>query len=1064
MLNKKTTYILKSILLLLLISLNLTLISNLFARPYVTLAQYDDGENCCICSDWICCDASCNDQYKVECCSNTTTGLAICDAEDRDCHPVPKNCPDSSNECNDVNDCSWSDELPCGIPKPSYCWCTEVCGSYPVESVDAYCTADGTCKYECNPCIIEDPEPEPECGNPEVSCGCDNNMNFTVAWSAVSGADYYPVRIDDEIVAWDGTCPLYESPFGDVCTNHDEIPNTQFSYTGTGIANHNYHVWVHAYDTGCSDAWRTGGHAWCSCPSGNASNLMGRVFSIEDNVGVGTTWNWRPGSGNECSTSPCPGSSCHIDGDDEMNLFCVNSIGHNADWSCNGGGAFYYQLGFYEGDVLDCYLTYIPTGYACISPSSCSIEDFTLGPMDTNHQQWKIGRNYCPSLSVSSSSISPGDAVTLTAYLNIPNNDISNVNYVRYHYTSVRADGNYCGLSECIPGSCDPDIHWIRIGDTLGSSIIGCPSNCRTEYNWTTPTSLDGDYVVVGSIYGLDAWCTGNPSGSCGSSMLDCYDCGNTIDISCTDEPPTGGSVTRYPCNTDSSTGQTCCRMDVSSSDLTNTIEWTAPTDWGNNCGTASNRYVVQIDNNSDFSSPIYNSGCITNTRIPSNVSLGSCTASSCTYYYRVFATNDGTVCTVPDAAHARLLGSGSFVRRNIAAAAPTNPSPADGSDPGSTSVALDWSEPVHWGCNLTASDRRNHYATWLSPNDSTFTTDDLIDGSCVGYTCTGVICINLGSSQSLCSPITDLTWGVPYYWRVRACNSDSLDAYDPFNSLRCSQAVWSFTSLPNHWWQTAGGDIYADANITSTIPSTATNRFLMGNWNYSTNNFDAGLTQAHGIAMAQTIGAFETGVTLAQSGSQWQITGNEHIYDGGTYDYAWWVNHLIDETKYTYSGGALPNPGITRVYNAPNASINMSGTIASGSKVIILHQGASNTITINGNITVNQGGFLLVISQGNIIINAGRKGSAAAPSVQGIFIADGYLRVGNNTDVGITDQFWGAGSFISWSDIELLRDIGGTTSVSNPSMIFIFRPDFIINAPDIVKTIYFPKWQQVRG
>ena len=104
-----------------------------------------------------------------------------------------------------------------------------------------------------------------------------------------------------------------------------------------------------------------------------------------------------------------------------------------------------------------------------------------------------------------------------------------------------------------------------------------------------------------------------------------------------------------------------------------------------------------------------------------------------------------------------------------------------------------------------------------------------------------------------------------------------------------------------------------------------------------------------------------------------------------------------------------------------------------------------------------------MVIASGTITFEFSLTGGDINdPDVEGIFIANDLVFQDNPFATG--DYLWAAGSFIGWNSISLERDIGGLLSVNQPSMTFIFRPDFIINAPDEVKRIYFPTWQRIPG
>ena len=132
-------------------------------------------------------------------------------------------------------------------------------------------------------------------------------------------------------------------------------------------------------------------------------------------------------------------------------------------------------------------------------------------------------------------------------------------------------------------------------------------------------------------------------------------------------------------------------------------------------------------------------------------------------------------------------------------------------------------------------------------------------------------------------------------------------------------------------------------------------------------------------------------------------------------------------------------------------------------------------TILVDGDVDINNeikvidnDGFLMVIARGKITIShllgedppsSGITGTTA--NIQGIFIADGNIEIPSS---GSNDlHLWVGGTLVSWSAITLNRDIGGLSSRTESSITFIYRPDFIVNAPRFIKKIFYD-WQRVPG
>ena len=116
--------------------------------------------------------------------------------------------------------------------------------------------------------------------------------------------------------------------------------------------------------------------------------------------------------------------------------------------------------------------------------------------------------------------------------------------------------------------------------------------------------------------------------------------------------------------------------------------------------------------------------------------------------------------------------------------------------------------------------------------------------------------------------------------------------------------------------------------------------------------------------------------------------------------------------------------------------------------------------------VTVEPGGFLLLISRNNIIIDADvgyevndsivANFNNLEPLIQGVFVADQniFIQGDNQNDKLLV----AAGSYVAWEKLVLNRTLGNEYNHSIPSYHFIFRPDFITNWPESLKrarTIY---------
>lgn len=152
-------------------------------------------------------------------------------------------------------------------------------------------------------------------------------------------------------------------------------------------------------------------------------------------------------------------------------------------------------------------------------------------------------------------------------------------------------------------------------------------------------------------------------------------------------------------------------------------------------------------------------------------------------------------------------------------------------------------------------------------------------------------------------------------------------------------------------------------------------------------------------------------------------------------------------------------NPERGAYVSEGDVTITKAWTVQSNQKLVIFVEG---NLFIKNEITVDPGGFLAFIASGNIEIDsavADVDETSANPLVSGVFVADGKVRIASKGPVNskpADGKFIGAGTFVGWSGIELLRDYrsaadasAGIQSYDYPTELFLDRPDFALNMPD---------------
>ena len=117
------------------------------------------------------------------------------------------------------------------------------------------------------------------------------------------------------------------------------------------------------------------------------------------------------------------------------------------------------------------------------------------------------------------------------------------------------------------------------------------------------------------------------------------------------------------------------------------------------------------------------------------------------------------------------------------------------------------------------------------------------------------------------------------------------------------------------------------------------------------------------------------------------------------------------------------------------------------GDRVVVVL--VPNDLVIDVNIDVEEGGFLAIISSGDITIGND------VTNVEGVYIADGAINTCESLECGnisggetVADrQLVLEGIFTGWGGVGLRRDFGTEDNNTNPAELFIYRPDLQTNA-----------------
>jgi hypothetical protein len=240
-------------------------------------------------------------------------------------------------------------------------------------------------------------------------------------------------------------------------------------------------------------------------------------------------------------------------------------------------------------------------------------------------------------------------------------------------------------------------------------------------------------------------------------------------------------------------------------------------------------------------------------------------------------------------------------------------------------------------------------------------------------------------------------------------------------------------------WWQVIGGNVYGQNGIGSSIPGSmlpTTNQKLI-----LTDISGRSGTLSYGLLLPNQLG---TNPNAKVSDSLREVLSP---YGGLRYDYNFYKTRMDIFASTVWDGGSVNyndgGNGYQIFKYAGNIDLDYGGP-AVGEKVIFLVDGSVN---VNQDIVVPSGSFLAIIANGNITF------SNNVTNAQGWYVAENInipCHDGNSDGVCDKDdvQFVGQGSFVGWTGIYMTRDRAATNN-QEPSELFIYRSDLMLNAPD---------------
>lgn len=254
----------------------------------------------------------------------------------------------------------------------------------------------------------------------------------------------------------------------------------------------------------------------------------------------------------------------------------------------------------------------------------------------------------------------------------------------------------------------------------------------------------------------------------------------------------------------------------------------------------------------------------------------------------------------------------------------------------------------------------------------------------------------------------------------------------DPYGNSHVLDIDYAGVRDQENWYQVMGGGAFAGTlNLTNAVPVTC--RVADGCYPAisvnGTTTFDVGDNSS---------GLVSSGGSIINSGGcdgtvcfngypnpdrNWSREGSDYVLP---------VNYssLLEDIYHSKS------VGVTTVVDA---SFNWSNYLAGvGGGGVIFVDARSTPLTINGDSTVVGGGYLVLIVNGNVIIDQG------VNRFDGILIASGTITAGGSTANGLVIN----GSVYA-NRVDFSRNYNDLTSNNtNPAVRVVYRPEFIFNIP----------------
>ncbi len=257
-----------------------------------------------------------------------------------------------------------------------------------------------------------------------------------------------------------------------------------------------------------------------------------------------------------------------------------------------------------------------------------------------------------------------------------------------------------------------------------------------------------------------------------------------------------------------------------------------------------------------------------------------------------------------------------------------------------------------------------------------------------------------------------------------------------------------------NGWIQGYGAEIYVGNSISNSIPSNAITRAFIR----------SEATMSSGVVSLPNSINLNSAPISSDSSKLWLARPyTQSMPTSVTYSglYNSIITSRLFDVESTAGPVTWPSP-TGSVYSDGVVVIRMTGDATINSNVNLNHRYilfVEGNLTINNTITLQPQGFLLIVTQGNILINStlGTTPSSDTPTLEGLFITGGsFIANGGGTYTDprlnikgtIVTGVNGSGTYVSNRTHQQISEY--------PSDYFIFNPKLLLNAPRVLTSPIF--------